>query len=150
MSAASPVRIDSPTVKAVVGKNMIVKGQIQSSENLIIEGQVEGTIEMTEHRLTIAVDGSVKADVNARDVDLCGSMQGKIEAGDKVFIRKGAKFAGNVHSVGIVIEDGGYIHGNVDLTRGPAASVCPGAGDGSSEAELAHELPQWSGATRPY
>ena len=123
-------RIDSPATKALVGKNMVIKGQILSRENLTIEGEVEGTIEMVEHRLTIAADGNVKADVNVLEVDLSGSMHGRIEARDKVYIRKGAKFVGDIHSVGIVIEDGGYIKGGVDLSRQPAGSVGPGAGSG--------------------
>lgn len=106
--------------KAVLGKSVVFKGQIESREDLIIEGQVEGTIEMIEHRLTIATTGDVRANVFAREVEVVGSIEGRVEAADKVYIRKGAKFIGDVHSAGIVIEDGGYIKGNIDLSRHPA------------------------------
>ncbi len=109
--------------KAVLGKSVVFKGQIESREDLIIEGHVEGTIEMLEHRLTIAATGDVRANVFAREVEVVGSIEGKVEAADKVYIRKGAKFVGDVHSAGIVIEDGGYIKGNIDLSRQPAEPV---------------------------
>jgi cytoskeletal protein CcmA (bactofilin family) len=117
MSAATTFQ--PPAVKAVLGKSVVFKGQIESREDLIIEGEVEGTIEMIEHRLTIAANGEVKANVVAREVEVLGSIEGKVEAVDKVYIRKGARFIGDIHSAGIVIEDGGFIKGNIDLSRQP-------------------------------
>jgi cytoskeletal protein CcmA (bactofilin family) len=119
MSAAPLPGVESPACKAI-GRNVIVKGQIQSREDLVIEGQVEGTIEMSEHQLTVAASGILHANVNARDVEVRGTLEGKVEAADKVFIRKGAKFVGDIRSAGIVIEDGAYIKGTVDLSRQPA------------------------------
>jgi len=120
MSAAPPFAVQPPAAKAVLGKSVIFKGQIESREDLIIEGEMEGTIQMLEHRLTIAAGGDVKANVIAREIDVLGSLEGRLEAGDKVYIRKGAKFIGDIHSAGIVIEDGGFIKGNIDLSRQPA------------------------------
>jgi cytoskeletal protein CcmA (bactofilin family) len=117
VSAAPTARIEHPAGKAVIGPSVVIKGQIQSREDLTIEGQVEGTIEMSEHRLTVDASGRVQAGVNARVVEVQGSIQGQVEAVDKVYIRKGASFVGDIHSAGIVIEDGGYIKGNIDLTR---------------------------------
>jgi cytoskeletal protein CcmA (bactofilin family) len=108
-----------PTVNAVLGKNVVIQGQIRSREDLTIEGEVDGTIEMLEHRLTIATDGKVRADVKAREIEVRGSMQGKVEAVDKVFIRKSAQLVGDIHSAGIIIEDGGYIKGSIELSRQP-------------------------------
>lgn len=119
MSAAPSLGIDLPAGKAI-GKNVVVKGQIQSREDLIIEGEVEGTIEMVDHQLTVAASGTLHANVSARDVEVRGALEGKVEASDKVYIRKGARFVGDIHSSGIVIEDGGYIKGNVDLSLQPA------------------------------
>jgi cytoskeletal protein CcmA (bactofilin family) len=120
MSAAPSSAIQPPAAKAVLGKSVVFKGQIQSREDLVIEGEVEGTIEMIEHRLTIAASGELKAGVIAREVEVLGSIEGKVEAVDKVYIRKGARFIGDVHSAGIVIEDGGFIKGNIDLSRQPS------------------------------
>jgi cytoskeletal protein CcmA (bactofilin family) len=109
--------VRSPATSAVLGKSVVVKGQILSQEDLVIEGEVEGTIDMVEHRLTIAANGNVRANVKARDLEIMGSMQGQVEAVNKVYIRKGANFVGDIHSAGIVIEDGGYIKGEIDLSR---------------------------------
>ena len=121
--SAAPFVVPPPAAKAVLGKSVVFKGQIHSREDLIIEGQVEGSIEMSEHRLTIAPNGAVRANVIAREIEVLGSIEGKAEAVDKVYIRKGAKFIGDVHSAGIVIEDGGYIKGNIDLSRTPEMSA---------------------------
>jgi cytoskeletal protein CcmA (bactofilin family) len=120
MSAAPSFALQPQGSKAILGKSVVFKGQIESREDLIIEGEVEGTIEMMEHRLTVAASGDVKASVIAREIEVLGSIEGKIEAVDKVYIRKGARFIGDVHSAGIVIEDGGFIKGNIDLSRQPS------------------------------
>ena len=120
MSATPSVGIASPVAKAILGRGVVFKGQILSRENLAIEGEVEGTIDMIEHRLTIGTDGNVRANVKALDIELFGSMQGNIEAVDKVYIRKGAKFVGDICCAGIVIEDGAYIKAGIDLSRQPS------------------------------
>jgi cytoskeletal protein CcmA (bactofilin family) len=117
MSAAPTFRVEHPAGKAVIGPSVVIKGQIQSHEDLTIEGKVEGTIDMSEHRLTVDAQGHVEAGINARIVEVQGSLEGKVEAVDKVYIRKGASFVGDIHSAGIVIEDGGYIKGNIELTQ---------------------------------
>src|SRR5581483_5840287 len=105
------------TERAVVGPSVVVKGEIRSCEALTIEGEVDGSIEILNHRLTIAGNGKVRANVNAKEIDLLGSMHGQVNAADKIHIRKGAQFVGDISSGGIVIEDGGYIKGNIDLSR---------------------------------
>ena len=137
MSAATAFQ--PPAVKAILGKSVVFKGQIESREDLTIEGEVEGTIEMIGHRLTIAANGEVKANVVAREVEVLGSIEGKVEAVDKVYIRKGARFIGDIHSAGIVIEDGGFIKGNIDLSRQP--NEIPSQADSySSRSEPKQEL----------
>jgi cytoskeletal protein CcmA (bactofilin family) len=122
MAAATSFARELPITKAILGKNVIVEGRIRSQEDLIIEGEVEGTIDMTEHRLTIATNGKVRANVKVREIEVLGSMEGKIEAADKVYIRKTAQLVGDIHSAGIIIEDGGYIKGSIELSRQPADS----------------------------
>jgi cytoskeletal protein CcmA (bactofilin family) len=147
MSASPAVALQPSAAKAVLGKSVVFKGQIQSREDLIIEGDVEGTIEMMEHRLTIASDGDVRANVKAREIEVFGALEGKAEAADKVYIRRGAKFVGDIHSAGIVIEDGGYIRGSIDLSRqltdsqlGTAPSMDASMRPAQTESNSAHEL----------
>jgi len=132
MSAALPLAMErsaSEAREAVIGKGVIVKGQIQSREDLTIQGEVEGSIEISGHRLTIDGQGSVRAGVKARTVEVQGSIEGQVEAADKVYIRKGAKFVGDIRSGGIIIEDGGYIQGKVELShRAGGKSAVNGTG----------------------
>src|SRR6266853_6120058 len=125
MSAAPSFGIKSDA-KASLGKSVVVKGHLLSGEDLTINGEVEGTIEVLNHRLTIAAHGRVRADVNARDIEIWGCIEGKLEAANQVHIRKGARLVGEIHAVGLVIEEGGYIRGSIDLSRHPAPE------DGSS------------------
>jgi cytoskeletal protein CcmA (bactofilin family) len=109
--------------QAVLGKDVTVTGEIRSHEPLIIEGDVEGTIDVAGHLLTIAPNGNVRASVKAKEIDVLGSLHGNVEGADKIYIRKGAQFVGDIHARGIVIEDGGFIHGKVDLTRQSGAAA---------------------------
>src|SRR5580692_2611915 len=109
MSAATSFARELPVAKAMLGKNVVVEGHIRSQEDLIIEGEVEGTIDMTDHRLTIATNGKVRANVKVREIEVLGSIEGKIEAAGKVYIHKSAQLIGDIRSASIIIEDGGYI-----------------------------------------
>jgi len=119
---------DAPrTGNAVLGKSVVVKGQILSREDLTIDGEVEGTVEMQEHRLTIGPNGKVRASVKAREVIVLGSLNGNVETADRIDIRKEAKLVGDIKTARIVIEDGAYFKGNVDIIRAevprPAAAA---------------------------
>jgi cytoskeletal protein CcmA (bactofilin family) len=107
----------SSLAPAVLGRKVTIAGEIHSREPLVIEGDVEGSIEVTGHLLTIAVDGKVRASVKATEVDVLGSLEGNVDGADKMFIRSGAHFTGDIHAHSLVIEDGAVIHGKVDLAR---------------------------------
>jgi cytoskeletal protein CcmA (bactofilin family) len=120
--------VETPTRggNAVLGKSVIVKGQIVSREDLTIDGEVEGTVELQEHRLTVGPNGKVAATIKAREVVVIGSVNGNVEASDKLDIRKDAKLVGDVKTARIVIEDGAYFKGNIDIIRTPAAGSAGG------------------------
>ncbi|HEY1755324.1 MAG TPA: polymer-forming cytoskeletal protein [Bryobacteraceae bacterium] len=105
---------------AVLGKSVIVKGQIFSREDLTIDGEVEGTVELQEHRLTIGPNGKVRASVKARELVVLGTIHGNVETTDKIDIRKEAKLVGDIRTARIVIEDGAYFKGNIDIVRAEA------------------------------
>ena len=102
---------------AVLGKSVIVKGEIHGREDLTIDGEVEGTIELQEHRLTIGTHAKVNATVKAREIVVLGTLHGNVETRDKVEIRKEAKLVGDIRTARIVIEDGAYFKGTVDIIR---------------------------------
>src|SRR5579863_8072568 len=118
---SSEPHFDSPRGgTAVLGKSVIVKGQIFSREDLTIDGEVEGTVELQEHRLTVGPNGKVLASVKAREIVILGTIHGNVEASDKIDIRKEAKLVGDIKTARIVIEDGAYFKGNIDIVRAEA------------------------------
>jgi len=112
---------------AVLGKSVIVKGQIVSREDLTIDGEVEGTVELQEHRLTVGPNGKVSASVKARELVVLGTIHGNVEITDKIDIRKEAKLVGDIRTARIIIEDGAYFKGNIDIVRTerPVAAPAP-------------------------
>ena len=102
---------------AVLGKSVIVKGQIFSREDLTIDGEVEGTVELQEHRLTVGPNGKVLAGIKAREIVVLGTIHGNVETTDKIDIRKDAKLVGDIKTARVVIEDGAYFKGNIDIVR---------------------------------
>ena len=102
---------------ASIGKSVVVKGNILSREDLIVDGDVEGAIEMMEHRLTVGPNGTLKAMVKAREIIVIGTIHGNVEATDKIEIRKEAKLVGDIKTQRIVIEDGAYFKGSIDIIR---------------------------------
>ena len=132
--ATAPTRIplpaDRPGGVAILGKSVSIKGQIVSREDLTIDGDVEGSIELKEHRLTVGPNGTVKSGIKAREVIIFGNVQGKIEASDKIEIRSAATLIGDMRTARVVIEDGAYFKGAVDITRKDPVSLDKHAGDG--------------------
>ena len=114
---------------AILGKSVILKGQIYGREDVTIDGEVEGTVELQEHRLTVGPTGKVVATIKAREIVVLGTVQGNIETREKIEIRKEAKVVGDIRTARIVIEDGAYFKGSVDIVRAeapkPAAVPAP-------------------------
>jgi cytoskeletal protein CcmA (bactofilin family) len=102
---------------AALGKNVTVKGQIFAREDLTIDGEVEGTVECHEHRLTIGPNARVQAGLKAREIIIQGSIQGNVDATDKIDIKKEAKLVGDIKTSRIVIEDGAYFKGSIDISK---------------------------------
>ena len=110
---------------AALGKNVTVKGQIFAREDLTIDGEVEGTVECHEHRLTIGPNARVQAGLKAREIIIQGSIQGNVEAADKIDIKKEAKLVGDIKTSRIVIEDGAYFKGSIDISKATAGKTTP-------------------------
>jgi cytoskeletal protein CcmA (bactofilin family) len=105
---------------AAIGKSVLIKGQILSREDLYLDGEMEGTVEVPEHRLTIGPHAKLQASIRAREVVVLGTVTGNVEAMEKLDIRKDAKLVGDIKTGGIVIEDGAYFKGSIDIVRGEA------------------------------
>ncbi|MBV9503874.1 MAG: polymer-forming cytoskeletal protein [Acidobacteriia bacterium] len=111
---------------ASIGKAVKIVGQIYSKEDLFVDGDLEGTVEAMEHKLTIGPNGRVHASVRAREVVALGTIQGNVEASEKIEIRKDAKLIGDIKTARIVIEDGAYFKGSIDIVKPePAKPAAP-------------------------
>lgn len=122
----SEPHVESHRGQAVLGKSVIVKGQIFSREDLTIDGEVEGTVELQEHRLTVGPNGKVVASIKAREIVVLGTIHGNVETTDKIDIRKEAKLVGDIRTARIVIEDGAYFKGSIDIVKAePKPSGAP-------------------------
>ncbi len=125
---------------ASIGKSVEIRGEVKGSEDLVVDGHVEGTITLTDSRLTIGPTARVDADVSARDVVILGILNGNVSAGVRVELRKGGNLTGDIRSARLSIEEGSIFSGKVDLTQAstPAASKSvPAAHSAPSPASVA-------------
>jgi cytoskeletal protein CcmA (bactofilin family) len=141
------VDADRSAGAASIGKAVKINGQIHSKEDLYVDGDVEGIVEAPDHKLTIGPNGTVHATIKAREVVALGSIQGNVEATERIEIRKDAKLVGDIRTARIIIEDGAYFKGSIDIVKPepakasakpaaaapaqavPSSAVTAGAGD---------------------
>ena len=97
-----------------IGESVRVKGEVVSTGDLVIDGQVEGTIDLGDHSLTIGDKASVVADLTAKSVIISGKVKGNVLSGGRVELKKTAEVDGDVTAPKFVMEDGAEIHGKVD------------------------------------
>ena len=106
-----------------IGKSVVIKGELSGSEDLTIEGQVEGKIELRQNVLTIGPNGKIKAQVAAKSVVVQGEVMGNITASEKVDIRDSGSVDGDISAPKIAIAEGAHFKGSIDMQRGGGAAV---------------------------
>jgi cytoskeletal protein CcmA (bactofilin family) len=111
--AANPMEKDIVNI----GKSVVIKGELNGSEDLTIEGHVEGTIQLRDHVLTIGPNGKIKAQVFAKMVIVLGEVQGNVTASDKVDIRDNGSVEGDLIAPRIAIAEGAHFKGSIDMQR---------------------------------
>src|SRR6186997_521194 len=119
-----------------IGKSVVIKGELNGSEDLTIEGHVEGTIQLRDHVLTIGPNGRIKAQVFAKSVIVLGEVTGNVTASDKVDIRDNGSVDGDIISPRVAIAEGAHFRGSVDMQR-KAAQAQPGAKPATAPAAAA-------------
>jgi len=105
-----------------IGKSVVIKGELNGSEDLTIEGHVEGTIQLRDHVLTIGPNGRIKAQVFAKSVIVLGEVTGNVTASDKVDIRDNGSVDGDIISPRVAIAEGAHFRGSVDMQRKAGAA----------------------------
>ena len=104
-----------------IGKSVVIKGELNGSEDLTIEGQVEGKIELRQHGLTIGPNGKIKAQVFAKSVIVLGEVTGNITATERINIRDNGSVDGDLAAPRVAIADGAHFLGSIDMERTPGA-----------------------------
>jgi cytoskeletal protein CcmA (bactofilin family) len=123
-----------------IGKSVVIKGELNGSEDLTIEGHVEGTIQLREHVLTIGPNGRIKAQVFAKSVIVLGEVTGNVTASDKVDIRDNGSVDGDIVSPRVAIAEGAHFRGSVDMQR--KGGQAPGAKPAQPQAAQPPQPPQ--------
>lgn len=135
MHPAAPRQIERDIVN--IGKSVVIKGELSGSEDLTIEGHVEGKIELRENVLTIGPNGKIKAQVFAKAVIVLGEVTGNVSATEKVDIRDNGSIEGDIVSPRVAIAEGAMFRGSVDMQRAdrPAQAKPPVSGETKVEAK---------------
>jgi len=105
------------SVPARIGKTVVICGEVKGSEDLIVDGRVEGTVSLSESRLTIGPNAHVAADLSAKDVLILGHLQGNVVASGRVELRAGSVVEGDIRALRLAVEDNAIFRGKVDLTQ---------------------------------
>jgi cytoskeletal protein CcmA (bactofilin family) len=115
-------------ITAVIGAKVKIKGDIIASEDLLVEGEVNGTITLSDNELVVGTSGTVNADISAKTVRIEGEVTGDIEGKERVVICASGNVEGNVNSPRVMLEDGGRFKGSIDMggpKAAPAAKPAP-------------------------
>lgn len=146
VEAAKSIEPFRAETAAHIGKSVLVKGELSGSEDLYLDGEVEGTIDLKNHTLVVGPNGRIHASIAAREIVLHGKIEGNITGAERVELKTSCILTGDITTKRIVIEDGAFFKGVVDLQREsktePRKAVAAAAGaDASPVAAL---IPQAS------
>jgi cytoskeletal protein CcmA (bactofilin family) len=114
--AAPVATMSGPKQTAAIGPSMTIKGEIRAREELLVDGEVEGTLE-SQSLLTVGGNGKVRGNIKAREVAIFGSVRGNVEVTEKLAIREQGTLIGDIKCAGISIDDGAYFKGSIDIVR---------------------------------
>lgn len=122
VTPAAPATTKASGAKAMIGAKVKVNGDIISSEDLLVEGEVNGTITLGEHELVIGSSGKVQANISAKNVRIEGEVKGDVEGSERVVICASGDVQGNLSAPRVVLEDGGRFKGNIDMSGKKSAA----------------------------
>lgn len=140
--------VEERRVVAWVGKSVLFRGDLISLEDMVIDGRVEGTIELSDHALTIGPDARIQADITAKVVNILGQVVGTIRAGDRVDIGATGSVEGDIVSHRLAMADGAVVRGRVETgsprdrdgtqPRAHASDTAQGAAEDAAPTEARH------------
>lgn len=101
--------------RATIGRSITIRGEVSGDEDILIQGRVEGSVNLGQHNVTVGPEGEVKADIAGRIVTLEGSVEGDVRAQEQVVLRSSARVQGDITAPRVVLEDGARFRGGVDM-----------------------------------
>jgi cytoskeletal protein CcmA (bactofilin family) len=101
--------------RATIGRSITIRGEVTGDEDLLIQGRVDGSVDLKQHAVTVGADGDVKASIIGRVVTVEGKVQGNITADEQVILRSAAQVQGDITAPRVVLEDGARFRGGVDM-----------------------------------
>jgi cytoskeletal protein CcmA (bactofilin family) len=119
----APAPASTPTV---FGQSMKIIGEVTSDEELYLDGDLDGKLNL-RNRLTIGPNSKVNANIKAQEIIVFGTIKGNVESESRVSLRTGASIVGDIKTAGIVIEDGAYFKGGIDISKGSENKSAPKA-----------------------
>jgi cytoskeletal protein CcmA (bactofilin family) len=129
------------TPTAHIGKSVVIKGQLSGSEDLYLDGEVEGRVDLPGNTLTVGPSARIRANISARTVIIQGAVTGNVRASEKVELKGTSVLTGDIATKRIAIDDGAFFKGGVDIQKNGLAEAKPAAtaaaGTGSAESSAA-------------
>lgn len=110
-----PTSSSAPAERATIGRSITIKGEVTGDEDLLIQGRVDGSVDLKQHAVTVGPDGEVKASIVARIVTVEGRVEGDLSADEQVILRSSASVHGDITAPRVVLEDGARFRGGVDM-----------------------------------
>lgn len=125
---------------AVIGPKIRFKGELVGEEDLLVQGQVEGTIDLKGHHLTVGEQGTLLANVTAKTITVEGKVQGDLQGEERISIRSSSNVQGNIKAERVVLEDGAKFRGSIDMDMGDSSDIKAMASQ-LKETDVTHEKP---------
>lgn len=135
---------------AIIGRSIKINGDVKGDEDLLIEGDVSGTVELKNHALTVGKEGKVKADIHARSITVDGTTDGDLFASEKISIRATAQVRGNLLAPSISLEDGAHFKGAVEMDKQAVEkAIGPAQSQSTSQSSSAQPAPKPNSDSKP-
>jgi cytoskeletal protein CcmA (bactofilin family) len=115
-----------------IGKSVMVKGELSGSEDLYFDGEAEGSVDLHEHSLTVGPNGRIRATILAREIIVHGKVEGNVRASERVELKKSCMLTGDISTQRIVIEDGAFFKGSIDIQKEGKSELRKAATTGTS------------------
>jgi len=132
----NPSPVEQLRERAIIGSSISIKGDISGEEDLIVQGQVEGRIELRQHNVTVGKNGRVKADIWGKIISVEGEVRGNIFGEEKIVIRSSGVLHGNITAPRVTLEDGSKFKGSIDMDSRQAEKPAPVVRESKPEGEL--------------